>query len=106
MNTNNGFKIGAGESRFGKRYKMKGITTNTIDIKISGSDIDGNIAVFEITGIESYGGPPLHMHPFQDEWIYIVEGEYLIQVGEDKHQMKAGDTIFLPRNIKHAFMQL
>jgi quercetin dioxygenase-like cupin family protein len=106
MKTNKGFKVNAGESRLGKHFKMKGITSNTIDVKISGADTEGNIAVFEITGIEPYGGPPLHLHPSQDEWIYVVEGEYLIQVGEDKHQMKTGDTIFLPRNVKHAFMQL
>ncbi len=32
------FKVIAGEARFGKHYKMKGITTNTLDIKISSSD--------------------------------------------------------------------
>jgi cupin superfamily acireductone dioxygenase involved in methionine salvage len=37
---------------------------------------------------------------------YVIEGEYLFQVGEDKYQMKVGDTIFLPRNVQHAFVQL
>src|SRR6478752_10609098 len=52
------------------------------------------------------GGSPLHIHPHQDEWFYVIEGEYLFQVGEDKYEMKAGDTIFLPGTVQHAFIQL
>jgi quercetin dioxygenase-like cupin family protein len=101
-----GFKVNNGEARFGEHYKMKGVTLNNLDIKISGKDTNDNLAVFEQTGLTPNGGPPLHIHPFQDEWFYVVEGEYLFQVGEDKYDMKAGDTIFLPRNIQHAFIQL
>lgn len=106
MRTNKGFKVNSNEARFGVHYKMKGVTLNTLDIKISGKDTDGDLAVFEQTGLTPNGGPPLHIHPYQDEWFYVVEGEYLFQVGEEKYQMKAGDTIFLPRNVKHAFVQL
>lgn len=106
MRTNKGFKVNSGEARFGKHYKMKGVTLNILDIKISGSDTDNDLAVFEQTGLTPKGGPPLHIHPFQDEWFYVVEGEYLFQVGDDKFEMKAGDTIFLPRKVQHAFIQL
>jgi quercetin dioxygenase-like cupin family protein len=106
MRTNKGFKVKSGEARFGKHYKMKGVTLNTLDIKISGSDTENDLAVFEQTGLTPNGGPPLHIHPFQDEWFYVIEGEYLFQVGDDKYQMKSGDTIFLPRNVQHAFIQL
>lgn len=104
--TNKGFIVKAGEARFGKHYKMKGVTSNTLDIKISGSDTENELAVFEQTGLTPNGGPPLHIHPFQDEWFYVVEGEYLFQVGDEKYQIKTGDTIFLPRNVQHAFLQL
>lgn len=106
IRTDKGFKVNSGEARFGEHYKMKGVTLNTLDIKISGTDTENDIAVFEQTGLTPNGGPPLHIHPFQDEWFYIIEGEYLFQVGEDKYHMKAGDTIFLPRNVQHAFLQL
>lgn len=101
-----GFKVNAGEARFGKSFTMKGITTNTLDIKISGLDTDGGIAVFEQTGHMPKGGPPLHTHLNQDEWFYILEGEYIFQLGEKRFEMKKGDTIFLPRNIPHTFAQL
>ncbi|KAA3656107.1 MAG: cupin domain-containing protein [Calditrichaeota bacterium] len=104
--TGKGFKVAAGESRFGEQYKMKGVTFNTLDIKISSSDTEGDFAVFEQTGLTPKGGPPLHIHPFQDEWFYVVNGEYFFQVGTDQHRLTAGDMIFLPRKIQHAFVQL
>ncbi len=104
--TGEGFKVKSGEARFGVHYKMKGVTLNMLDIKISGKDTENQLAVFVQTGLTPKGGPPLHIHPNQDEWFYIIDGEYLFQVGDDNYQMKAGDTIFLPRNVQHAFVQL
>jgi quercetin dioxygenase-like cupin family protein len=100
-----GFKVNSGEARFGQHYKMKGVTSNILDIKISSSDTHGDLAVFEQTGLSPNGGPPLHIHWRQDEWFYVIEGAYLFQVGSEKFEMRAGDTIFLPRNVPHAFMQ-
>ncbi|MEO8762998.1 MAG: hypothetical protein ABI416_01865 [Ginsengibacter sp.] len=79
-----GFKVNSGEARFGKHYKMKGVTLNVLDIKISGIDTENDLAVFEQTGLTPKGGPPLHVHPKQDEWFYVIEGEDLFQIGEDK----------------------
>ena len=101
-----GFRIRSGETRFNVRYNMKGTTLNTLDLKISGSDTDEGVAVFEQTGHTPNGGPPLHIHPFQDEWFHVLEGDYLFQVGTDFHSLHEGDMIFLPRNVPHAFIQL
>jgi quercetin dioxygenase-like cupin family protein len=104
--TNKGFKVNSGEARYGIHYRMKGVTLNVLDIKISSKDTDGDLAVFEQSGFTPQGGPPLHIHLYQDEFFYIVEGEYLFQVANEKYQMKSGDTIFLPRNVQHAFIQV
>jgi len=101
-----GFKVKAGEARYGEHYTMKGVTLNKLDIKISSGDSNGAVAVFEQTGLTPMGGPPLHIHPFQDEWFHVIEGNYFFQVGDDKYDLTSGDTIFLPRNVKHAFIQL
>lgn len=106
LRTGNGFKVASGEARFGAHFKMKGVTLNNLDIKISGSDTQNDLAVFEQTGLTPNGGPPMHIHPLQDEWFYVIEGNYRFQVGEDSYEMNAGDTIFLPRNVPHAFIQL
>ena len=101
-----GFTVKSGEARFGEHYKMRGVTLNQLDIKVSSKDTNGELAVFEQTGFTPKGGPPLHIHPFQDELFVVIEGDYHFQVGEDTYQLKAGDTIFLPRKVPHAFVQL
>ncbi len=62
-------------------------------------------SIFEYEGFAKMG-PELHVHLKQDETFYILEGAYLFQVGEEKHTLKPGDTIFLPRNIPHTWLQL
>ncbi len=100
--TDKGFVVKARQSRFNESTKLYGTSPN--DIKISGQDTNGQLTVFEYTGNEK-GGPPLHIHPNQDEIFFILEGDYLFQVGSDTHRLQAGDTIFLPRNVPHTFAQ-
>lgn len=98
-----GFVVKATESRFGEKTVIGGISPNAI--KVSSKDTDGDLTIFEYTG-NAKGGPPLHVHPKQDEIFFILEGEYAFQVGEEKYQLKTGDTIFLPRKVPHTFAQL
>ena len=98
-----GFIVKAGEARSGVHTPFQGVNPN--DVKISGKDTDGQLAVFEYIGTQKVG-PPLHMHLYQDEIFYVVEGEYRFQLGDEKTVLKAGDTIFLPRNIPHTWIQL
>ena len=98
----NGFLVKSGEARFGKHTPFRGVNPN--DLKISSKDTGGQLSVFEYIGMEKTG-PSLHVHLEQDEVFYVVEGEYLFQLGDSQHQLKAGDTIFLPRNIPHTWIQ-
>ena len=52
------------------------------------------------------GGLPLFIHHLQDEIFYILDGDYLFQVGEEQQNLKAGGTIFLPRQVKHTWAKL
>ncbi|MFL9484158.1 cupin domain-containing protein [Chitinophagaceae bacterium LWZ2-11] len=97
------FKVDAGKARYGETVKFLGVHPN--DLKISGKDTDGQLAVFAYTGLAKVG-PALHLHYNQDEIFYVVEGEYRFVVGQETQVLKAGDTIFLPRNIAHTWLQL
>lgn len=81
------------------------IGPDTAHLKISAYDTGGAFALFEYTGrIE--GGPPLHLHHDQDEIFIVRDGTYRFRCGEDHSTLTAGDTIFLPRGIPHAFRQM
>lgn len=96
------FVVKSGEARFGVHTPFKGINPN--DVKISGKDTDGQLAVFEYIGNDKVG-PSLHVHHDQDEIFSIIEGEFLFQVGEKKFTAKAGDTVFAPRKVPHTWIQ-
>lgn len=101
-----GFKIEAGEGRIHGHIKLKGVNANILDVKISGSDTDGDLAIFEQTSLSHGKGTPLHIHHAQDEIFYVLEGSYYFQVGEKKFNLSKGDSIFLPRKIPHAWTQV
>lgn len=101
-----GFKVAAGAARNGERFTMKGVTANTLDLKIGSADTGGGMAVFEQIGQSPNGGPPLHVHPHQDEFFHVLEGAYRFRVGDEHFPASTGDTIFLPRAVPHAFVQL
>ncbi|MEO6286829.1 MAG: cupin domain-containing protein [Dyadobacter sp.] len=97
------FVVKAGDARFGVHPPYRGVNAN--DVKISGKDTNGQLAVFEYIGKEMIG-PALHVHHDQDEIFSIIDGEYLFQVGNEKFTVKAGDTVFAPRGIPHTWIQL
>ena len=96
------FTVGAGAGRFQEKTF---VGPNPNDLKISGRDTGGALAVFEYTGTAK-GGPSLHLHETQDEIFYVLAGEYLFVVGDEQRQLKPGDTIFLPRRVPHTWTQL
>lgn len=101
-----GFKINSGEGRIHGHIKLKGVNSNILDVKISGSDTEGELAVFEQTSLSQGKGTPLHIHNSQDEIFYILEGTYYFQVGDEKLNLTVGDSIFLPRKVAHAWTQV
>jgi quercetin dioxygenase-like cupin family protein len=101
-----GFKIAAGEGRIHGHIKLKGVNSNILDVKISGSDTDGDLAIFEQTSLSQGKGTPLHIHHFQDEIFYVIEGAYYFQVGDEKFNLAKGESIFLPRKVPHAWTQV
>ncbi len=95
--------VKAGVSRFGVPTPFKGINPN--DLKLSSRDTDGKLSAFWYKGQERTG-PSYHAHPEQDEVFYVLEGEYLFKVAEEKQILKKGDLIFLPKTIPHTWVQL
>ena len=106
METNKGFKVNANEGRIHGHIKLKGVNENILDVKVSGSDTDGALAIFEQTSLSQGRGTPLHLHNSQDENFYVIEGEYYFRLGDEKFHLTKGESIFLPRKIPHAWTQV
>lgn len=47
--------------------------------------------------------PPLHTHHREDECCYVLEGNIVFQVGDNRFDANPGDFVFMPREVPHAF---
>ena len=45
---------------------------------------------------------PLHVHEHEDELFYVLEGEHVFQVGDQRFQAGPGRLVFAPRGVPHA----
>lgn len=98
-----GIRVEAGKDRLGKPISL--FEGDTFFTKVSTQDTDADIYVFESIRVKE-GGPSLHLHFEQDEFWYILQGEFLFKVGEDIFTAKTGDTVFGPRGVPHAFAKV
>jgi DNA-binding transcriptional MerR regulator/quercetin dioxygenase-like cupin family protein len=92
-----GFSVAAGKDRFGEHIELGG---EPHDCKVSAQDTDGAMCVFEFTG---GSGGPRHLHYDQDEWLYIIDGEFKFEVGDKRFRVGAGDSAFIPRKVPHVW---
>jgi quercetin dioxygenase-like cupin family protein len=92
--------VGAGQDRLGETHSLG---FSTILFKVLSRDTRGGLFVIEHTGL-GHGGPPVHFHLHQDEWFYVVEGELLVQVGDERKTLRAGESVLGPHGIPHGFM--
>lgn len=47
---------------------------------------------------------PYHSHPNEDEAIYVLEGELLVDIEGEQHHVGQGGFFCAPRGVPHAFM--
>jgi quercetin dioxygenase-like cupin family protein len=77
-----------------------GITS--IAFKVLTRETNGESFIIEHT-TRQRGGPPDHIHPHQDEWFYVIEGEFLFEVAHDRVTLRPGGSVLAPRNLSHAW---
>ncbi|HEY4299935.1 MAG TPA: cupin domain-containing protein [Candidatus Didemnitutus sp.] len=94
-----GFGVKAHQDRSGEELLIMG---GTFNLKVSGRDTGGDLCIYD-TFREAKGGPALHRHFNQDEWFYVIRGQFVVRVGDNTFAIGPGDSAFAPRRIAHAF---
>jgi quercetin dioxygenase-like cupin family protein len=86
-------------------YPLNAITTlqgvSTIAFKVVPHDSSG-LLILENT-FHARGGLARHLHYDQDEWFYALEGEFLIEVGQERRRLQPGDSLLAPRQVPHVW---
>ena len=70
-------------------------------IHLDGKQTGGMLSMVEIFGQPGDFVPP-HIHHREEETFHVLEGQLEITCAGHKHELRAGDTFFAPRNIPHS----
>ena len=73
--------------------------------KLTSEDSAGACSAFELSALPQ-SGPALHVHHREDEWYYVLSGEFLFKAGGVEHTLPAGGSIWLPRGTPHVWTNL
>lgn len=91
--------VPSGEDRLGDRHVIGASSTA---FKVLTDDSASALFVIEHASRKK-GGPPRHLHHNENEWFYVIEGEYIAEVGSERFQLKSGDSLLGPREVPHAW---
>jgi quercetin dioxygenase-like cupin family protein len=72
----------------------------TLLLHASAASTNGALTVLE--AVPPVQDTPLHVHTREDELFYILEGEHIVQRGDEELRVGPGEAVFLPRGIPHA----
>ena len=95
-----GILVKADQDRFKRRKVVLG--GFPIDSKVASQDTGGGLLVVENLN-DKKEGPPRHLHYEQEEWFYAVDGEYLVEIGQERFDLNPGDSLLAPRKVPHAW---
>ena len=78
---------------------MGNLTTNLAE----SNDTNGAFFLVEAT-LAPGNEPPPHVHSYEDELFYVLQGEFDVYVGQEAFKVRTGECVFLPRFVPHAFV--
>ena len=91
-----GYSLPAGE---GERIWIVG---DTMTLKATGQATDGRLLLLENLTTPG-GGPPPHIHTREDEFFYVLDGEFELRIGDELHTLGPGGFAFVRRGTVHNF---
>ena len=81
--------------------------SQVLEVLVSAQDTDGRLSILRHRLVPGYA-PPVHVHEREDQTLNVLEGSMTawLDPGGDaptEVTLGAGDSVFLPRGVPHAF---
>jgi quercetin dioxygenase-like cupin family protein len=89
----------------GEGLSLGSPTGGVLTFKVMSEDCGGALTAAEAVS-PAGEGPPLHVHPEQDETIYTVEGTFLVKLGDELIEAPPRSLIFIPRGTPHTWQAI
>jgi putative ABC transport system substrate-binding protein len=78
---------------------------NITEILATREQTGGSFGVWRYTSVPG-GGPPLHIHRTEDEFFYVLQGEFAFQLGDCIKHTPAGSFVYIPKDAVHTFQNI
>ncbi|MDP9222971.1 MAG: cupin domain-containing protein, partial [Actinomycetota bacterium] len=72
-------------------------------VKATADETVGSFFMFEDNMVQGKV-TPLHLHPEEEESLYVLEGELLVHFDGEDHPLASGGLFVTPRGFPHALM--
>jgi quercetin dioxygenase-like cupin family protein len=86
----------------GEGLSIENPTGGVMTFKVRSDDSDGQLTAAD-TVVAPGLGPPLHVHPEQDETIYTLEGTFQVRLGDELIEAPARSFVYIPRGTPHTW---
>lgn len=67
----------------------------------NGSCVEGERMIVGLMRMPAVTGAAPHSHP-NEQWIYILEGTFVAQIGDTAVEARPGSVVYVPANIVHS----
>jgi len=95
----NAVVVAPGEGRF----IAVGSAGTGVTVKASTAETGGLCTVWEGRVPPGTVGAGPHYHRGRDEFFYVLQGELVLRIGDERHTAPAGTFAFVPRETIHGF---
>jgi mannose-6-phosphate isomerase-like protein (cupin superfamily) len=83
----------------------KGREADVTELVATRDQTGGALDLFRQT-IAPKSGPPTHIHQTEDEFFYVVKGEFKLKLGDRIVSAPAQSVMFVPRGTAHTFQNI
>ncbi len=85
-----------------EHQQLEWIDGATLSILLDGDATNGQVTVVR-SRLGEGAASPLHLHRNEDEMFVVLRGAGLFWVGDERHEVGEGGSVFLPRDVPHAY---
>ena len=72
-------------------------------VRVSGEQTGGAFALADHLA-QRGNASPVHVHDWDDETFFVLDGELRVFIGEEEHTAGPGTVAVLPRRLRHAYV--
>jgi mannose-6-phosphate isomerase-like protein (cupin superfamily) len=74
-----------------------------VRVTVPGAATSGKLSVLTFDDPQD-AAPPLHVHEREDELWVVLDGRITVFLGDEEHDLEAGQAAFGPRGVPHSYL--